>query len=445
MIRAPLLFVLFAVLPLVAQDWNIGLAAVKITPTEPVPMAGYASRTTPFEGIDSDIYAKALALEDTDGHKALLITADILGFPPELAEAVTGRLRESEGVPREDILLNGSHTHSAPLVAGSMQSLQPGGEGTPIAAYRQWLEDRLVEVGRRAWSELSPAKLSWGRGVVNFVMNRREFTDNGVILGVNPRGLADRSVPVLRVESPEGELRAVVFGAASHCTTLTGGNRFISGDYAGYAQQFVEQHLPGVQAMFMTGCAGDANPYPRGTAELARDHGKELADEVLRVLENGLEPVEGPLATEFRMVDLPLESHTRAQVEQMAEGARSYRKFYADGALRLYAEGKAPRTTYAAPFAMWQFGNDLTLVAYSGETVVDYARFAEQRLGPLRLWVAGYSNDLFGYLPSARTLEEGGYETRGLYVDYGLFRPSAQDIVMDAIVDMAKAVGRKIP
>ncbi len=443
--RAPFLLILLATLPIAAQDWKVGLAAAKITPTEPVPMAGYASRTEPFSGIDSDLFAKALALEDADGHRALILTADILGFPPELAEAIAQRLQASDGIAREDILLNGSHTHSAPLVAGSMQSLQPGGEGTPITAYRQRLEDQVVEIGREAWSALTPAKLSWGRGVAKFVMNRREFTPDGVILGVNPRGLADRTVPVLRIESPGGDLRAVVFGAASHCTTLTGGNRNISGDYAGYAQQFIEQSLPGVQAMFLTGCGGDANPYPRGTAELARNHGKELADEVVRVLETGLDPVAGPLATQFRRVALPLQSHTRAEVEVMAEGARSYRKFYTDGAIKLFEKGQAPRPTYTAPFALWRFGDDLTLVAFPGETLVDYAKFAEQRLGPLGLWVAGYSNDLFGYLPSARVLEEGGYETRGLYVDYGLFQPRVEDVVMDAIVEMAKAAGRKLP
>ena len=84
----------------------------------------------------------------------------------------------------------------------------------------------------------------------------------------------------------------------------------------------------------------------------------------------------------------------------------------------------------------------MTLVAYSGETVVDYVRLAQERLGPLNLWVSGYNNDVFGYLPTARILREGGYETRGLYVDYGLFRPNVQDVVMEAIADMARAAGR---
>jgi len=66
----------------------------------------------------------------------------------------------------------------------------------------------------------------------------------------------------------------------------------------------------------------------------------------------------------------------------------------------------------------------------------------QEALGPLRLWVSGYSNDVFGYLPTSRILREGGYETRGLYVEYGLFRPGVEDVVMEAIQSMAASAGR---
>ncbi len=438
----PVLLAAAATLPAQQAEWSAGLATVDITPSEPVPMAGYASRRAPFEAVAQPIYAKALALRDREGGRALLITADILGFTAERSASICRRLEESDGLAREQVLLNASHTHSGPLVAGSMLTSVPEAARERIRRYVGVMEDRIVAAARKALQDLRPAHLSWGRGVASFAMNRREFTDRGVILGTNASGPADRTVPVLRVAGADGSPRAVVFGAASHCTTLTGRNMLLGGDYAGYAQEFLEVRRPGVQAMFVTGCAGDANPYPRGTIDLARRHGSELAAAVEQVLGGELRPLRGPLRTEFRQVDLPLAEHTKERILEMHDGAPSYRRFFTQGALAKLERGRPLLRSYSAPFALWRFGSDLTLVAFSGETVVDYVRLTQEALGPLNLWVSGYSNDVFGYLPTSRILREGGYETRGLYVEYGLFRPGVEDAVMAAVRDMARKAGR---
>ncbi len=431
-----------AVLPAQRTDWKVGLATVDITPDRPLPMAGYANRRQPFEAVEQPLFAKALALEDGAGKRALLITADILGFTAERSRNIADWLLESDGIAREDILLNASHTHSAPLVAGSMLTSVDDENRRKLESYIRILEDKTAAAARKALQDLQPANLSWGQGVAKFVMNRRQFTERGIVLGTNARGPADRTVPVLRVDDARGRLRAVVFGAAAHCTTLGGGNMRISGDYAGFAQQFLEARRPAAQAMFLTGCAGDANPHPRGTFDLARRHGSDLAEEVMRVLQSGLRRVRGPLKTEFERVPLPLRKHSRAEIEAMSRDAPSYRRFFTAGALAKLDQGEKLLETYDAPFALWQFGRDLTLVAYSGETLVEYALAAERLLGPLNLWVSGYNNDVFGYLPSARALAEGGYETRGLYVDYGLFEPAVERTVLDAIQRMAARAGR---
>src|SRR5262249_24464131 len=154
---------------------------------------------------------------------------------------------------------NSAHTHAGPLL-----SLKEPPKDDPNSAeklrtveYTRQLQDKVVEVVAQAAEHLQPASLSWGGGVIDSAMNRREFTPNGVILGVNPRGLADRSVPVLRVASADGKPLAILFGAAVHNTTLGQDNYEISGDYAGFAQAFIQEKHPHVQAMFMLGCAGD--------------------------------------------------------------------------------------------------------------------------------------------------------------------------------------------
>src|SRR5262249_11768642 len=157
-------------------------------------------------------------------------------------------------------------------------------------------------------------------------------------------------------------------------------------DYAGYAQTNLEKAHPGVQAMFMLGCAGDSDPYPHGSVELAQQHGAELSGEVDRVLKTKLKEVRGPLTTVFGSADLPVRPRTAAEQVAKKKG----------GAERPPEWTKQQATHITAPLAVWQFGNDLTMVALSGEVVVDYVAFLEKALGPNRLWIAAYSNDWYG-------------------------------------------------
>jgi hypothetical protein len=222
----------------------------------------------------------------------------------------------------------------------------------------------------------------------------------------------------------------------------------ISGDYAGFAQEYVQKQLPGVQAMFVQGFAGDSNPYPRGTLELAQQHGETLGKEVLRVLDSKLALVRGPLRLEFDHVDIPLApAPGRAELEKMTmKGSPSWQSWMATAMLQSLEKGQTLPTHYRAPIAVWQFGSDLTLVALSGEVVVDYGQLIGDVLGPTDLWLSAYNHDVFGYLPSARVLEEGGYETRGVvHGGPGFFSSASQDAVVAKVRELAVRAGRPLP
>jgi hypothetical protein len=458
MIRAPrprchLLLSLIAVAifdasPVSGAEWQAGFAAVKITPETPVAMAGYAARNRPSEGVLTDLHAKALALVDSNGERAVWVTTDLIGLRGATTESICQRIMQRTGLKRHQLLINSSHTHTGPAIAES--DVAAYGLSADVVAnmrtYRDLLHNRIASAVEQALARLEPVELSSGSGVVPFAMNRREFTrDRGVVLGVNPRGPSDRTMPLLKVATADGRIRAVVFGAATHNTTLTQDEYRISGDYAGFAQDYVEQHLPGVLAMFVQGFAGDSNPYPRGTLEMARRHGETLGREVLRVLDGKLTVVRGPMRLEFDYVDIPLApAPGRAELEKMtAKGSPSWQSWMAMAMLEALDKGQTLPTHYRAPIAVWQFGSDLTLVALSGEAVVDYVQLIERAIGPMQLWLSAYNNDVFGYLPSARVLEEGGYETRGVvHGGPGFFSRASQDVVVAKVKELAAKAGR---
>lgn len=443
-------FVCAASLSAQNDAWQVGLARAKITPVEPVLMGGYAARRAPSEGVDADIWVKAIAFsrgseQQSSQKTAVLVTTDILGYTKPLADEIAARVRASRGIERADLLLNASHSHAGPHVdLDRLDELPDDPElRERTRRYVASLADAVVQAIEGAVDSRAPATLDWGAGAVRFPFNRREPTPDGIVIGVHPRGPADRTAPVLRVTGEDGEIRALVFGAATHPATLRGNNFRISGDYAGFAQARIEERLQGVQAMFVLGCAGDSVPHPRGTLDYAKSYGEELGDEALRVARGELSPVNGPLQTRFRMVDLPLQQLARPEIEELADSP--YHAYYAERALAWLDAGKSLPQAHRAPLALWRFGDGLTLVAFSGETVVDYALRTERELGPLDLWISAYNNHVFGYLPSARLLSEGGYETRGVVTKApGLFAPEAEEAVMRAIREMAREVGREV-
>ena len=96
--------------------WKVGLASRKVTPQTPVFLAGYASRNKPFETVVSDLYVKALVLEDAMGTKAALVTSDVIGFRAQFAEPICEQIEGKTGIPRTHVILNASHTHTGPTL-----------------------------------------------------------------------------------------------------------------------------------------------------------------------------------------------------------------------------------------------------------------------------------------------------------------------------------------
>src|SRR5687768_6047511 len=96
------------------QDWKAGAASTIITPSAPMWLAGWAARREPAARKAMDLFAKALAFEDPEGERAVIVTADLIAIPPELAAAVSARIFARRTIPRARLLFNASHTHAGP-------------------------------------------------------------------------------------------------------------------------------------------------------------------------------------------------------------------------------------------------------------------------------------------------------------------------------------------
>jgi len=443
--------------------WKAGVATVVTTPEYSMWMAGYAARNKPSEGKVHDLNAKALALEDTVGTRFVIVTVDLIGFPRDFRDAVEKEVGTRYGLKPQALLLNASHTHSGPEIRAwrATQAWDLPPEQIELGKkYAETLQVKIVDLVGRALNDLTPAQLSYVHGRAGVAMNRRLLTERGYTISPNADGPVDQDVPVLLVTAPDGKkTRAILFGYACHNTTLDFYQ--FCGDYAGFAQQYVEETHPGTVALFMIGCGADQNPTPRRTLEWAKQHGRAVANGVEQALASKPRPVRGPL--KLALGEATLELSAPPSVEELKKQAASANKYESRHAQELLKDVEAGRTRSTYPYLVQvaQFGDDLTMVGLAGEVVVDYSlRLKKELAGPVSrassprseggtpstqgpaVWVAGYCNEVFGYVPSQRVLQEGGYEARDsiLYYDITVmpFAPSVETLIINKVHELVR-------
>lgn len=403
-------------------QWKAGTARAIITPEKPVWLAGYGSKRAP-DGQLHDLWMKALALEDTAGHRVVLITSDFQGIPKVMSDPVFAQLEKKYQLQRQHVMFTFSHNHCGPRLGDDLVDYYPVDEDQVklIEEYTAEMIDRTVEMVGEALKNLAPATLAQGAGHTTFAVNRRNNKEADVPLlrmqGKPLKGPVDHSVPVLTVTRPDGKLVAVLFGYACHPTTLS----FTKwcGDYPGFAQIEIERKHPGATAMFVNTCGGDQNPLPRRKVELCRHYGHMLAVAVEETLGQTPKPVSPGIRTAFEQIELPyLKVAARDDLNEALTHKSAIRRRWAARMLKKLDDGETFPASYPYPVHAWRLGNEMLVIGMGAETVVDYALRFKKAFGP-GTWVCGYADDMISYIPSRRVWEEGGYEGGSNLYEYG--------------------------
>lgn len=386
-----------------------GASKRTITPGKMGWMTGYGNRKGRAAKVHDELHVRALALGD-GRRRLVLVSADILGFPPSLNRTIRAEARRRHGLEDGDLMLVATHTHGGPtLPERPSPEIFQGLEGedlAEIAAYAETLKGRVLEAVAAALEAMEPCELRLSQTRADFGKNRRLPQPDGTIqMRDNPAGPADPDVPVLRATAGDRTI-ATVFTYACHCTTM-GGVPEYNADWAGPACAAIEGALGGV-ALFATGCGADLNPSPRGGGfDVADRQGNEIAKAVVAAAASGT-PLGGPFASAYAVVDLPLEpAPPRQLLEKNLSSKGVYQQRHAREMLKQMDAGTLP-SSVPLPIQAWRFGDGPLLIALGGETCVEYALRLKRELGASI--VIGYANEVPCYIPSEKVLAEGGYE-----------------------------------
>ena len=420
-----------------------GVASADITPQFPIRMAGYAARlTTEADNVLQPIYAKALALGSDEQHPTLLMTVDLVGIPWRITKNVTDFLAKEKGINPAQVAIYASHTHGGPEVGNLINILQysnghftdsllPLPQLIRITQYTEQLIQKLKDLAVAALNDRKPAQVSWGQGQAQFAKNRR-----------TKDGPADWAPPLLKIAAPDGTLKAVFLNYACHGTTLGGDEHKIHGDWITEAHRLIDAGHPGTAALIAVGCAGDANPEPRGSIENMKRHGKEIADNIDKLLTAPLQPLLTAPSGTMQWVQLPFSKVPSAS--ELVEWTKdpSIKGYYARLALERLERGETLSPVVDYPVQVWNFDNQIAMVNLPGEVVVDYSLRLKDRFGAERIWVNAYANDVPSYIASRRIIGEGGYEAEGSMYWYNKpspFVPEVEDIIINAVAGLMPA------
>jgi hypothetical protein len=446
-----------------AKELKVGAALQVVNPTRPAATIGHRVMKL-FSNIYCDLRVQAVVLEDSSGKRAVWLGYDFCVPPSAVVDRIKRQIQQRHGIPPEAVCINASHTHSAPPLSPWEAAVDQHFD----ADYAERVNRAAVAVVGDAITRLVPARLRYVEDTCRLGINRRLGPPGNIHFGPNPEGAVDHRVQAIAIESAtNGKLLSVVVKYACHPVTVV--NAGLGSDYPGYMRQSVERRHPGAVVVFLQGCGANVDSQVGSSPErllknsvgfghemavqalksdrplekLAESFGGELAAGVERALAQRGTPVSGPIESEYRVIDLPLQE---VPPEHYAEAARRDDKF-SDKWGRMYAgmlkRGEKIPKTWPYRIQVFRLGAakaPLTLVALDGEVFCEYGLNIGRALQPGITIVLGYSNGMVTYLPTAKALAEGGYEAEA-YRFFRLPGPYAKDaekIVLEAAVELAR-------
>ncbi|HEX2999299.1 MAG TPA: hypothetical protein VHR86_03580, partial [Armatimonadota bacterium] len=296
---------------------QIGWATTDITPERPVVLRGqFHSRVS--QRVNDPLQATALVLTDKNGEQAILVSCDRVAIPAFILQ----RLRQSIAalqpeINPEKILLNATHTHTAPV----LQENQYPPEGPEVMSpteYADFFNERITDCILRAWQNRAPGGVSWGFGHAVVGHNRRTAYFGGAsrMYGATNQedfehmeGYEDHGVEMLFTWDAQQQLTGMILNLACP-SQVTEGEYYVSADFWDEVRGEISKRY-GEDVFVLPQCsaAGDQSPHlllhNRAEERMRRLRGVSEREEIARRIAGAVEDVL-PITKAEIHTDVPL-------------------------------------------------------------------------------------------------------------------------------------------
>ena len=438
-----------------------GAARVKLDPPVGLAMLGYGNRVGRNAGVHDDLAAQALVLSD-GANKVAIAGVDVLALGTRIADDIRERVAASTDIPADSILVCATHTHSAPafnIFATPRADAKPA-EGRNLE-WERALPGKIASAIVQAHENLQPATLRTAAAPFTLGINRRLMRPHRQIqIAANRSGPADAEVSALGAYRTDGTPIAFLMNYPCHGVVLCEDNLLYSRDWPGFAMDEIETAAasaggPRPISIFIQGATGNIDPRSRGSFEVAEEHGRAMGRSAFDALRHAPSIADARIATRKLALDLKLKdfsadlaiarecaAQTQASLDNHRGGdgyqLKRLRDHHAQSLAALTAlealeeqnrrDRRVDMTSreLATAMSIVTLGN-LAIVGIPGELFVELGLAIKANPHFAQTFVAGYCNDLIGYLPTRAAYPEGGYE-----VDTARIAPGSGEMIVDA-------------
>lgn len=422
-----------------------GTAEVDISPT----VTPFQLRSGPSDLVHDPLHVRAVAFQNGKG-RAVIALMDAIGVGREMTDEAKVIAAEKTGWKPEEMLVSGTHTHTAPK----------GGDSSPgRIAYEKRRKDGLAEALIEAIESLEPAKVGFASDEEpTEVFNRRWYMEEGFMpknpLGgydkvkmnpglnnlVKPAGPTDPEVAVIDVRDQKGQPLGLIANYALHY--VGGVPRVIdekgrevgmaSADYFGEFARIMPYRLRGATsnenfvAMMTNGTSGDINNIDfyrnrglRAPFEQIRVVAGKTADAAYRAVQKIDDYDESPIvAMKQRTVTIhyrkPKQEDIDRAIELMKLSSKERNEInsrtssVAQNTLR-FSEPEMTKTEDVIIQAI-RIG-DQAIVSMPFEVLVEIGMEIKEKSPFPQTLIIELANGGYGYLPPPHQHKLGGYET----------------------------------
>jgi hypothetical protein len=471
--RKLLCLILSVVLPVHADDSPLkaGAATSNITPELGGSVVG-GFAPFPCTHIHDELHARCLVLDDGKT-KLALVVCDLLGLHRSVSVEARKMIEAETGIPAANVLISGTHTHSAVNALGG--PVRGYFSDQDLTDYQKFVARRIADGVKRAVNLLRPAEIAFGAvDVPEHVHIRRWFLKEGSMppnpFGkidkvkmnpgagnpnlVEPAGEPDPTVSFIALREVGGRIISVYSAYSLHYVGGVGSGH-ISADYYGYFCEALKHmqtgggEYPPFVALMANGTSGDANninfrtPQPRKAPyEQMRYVAEDVATKVNGALSNLQWQASAALDARYRELDVKWREiepeliawakETEAKAPRIQGGKADLPLAYAGRVQRL-AEA-SPETKF--PAQILRIG-DICIGSSPCETFAETGVEFRKRSPFPKSFMVELAHGYYGYMPTPRHFELGGYET---WPGTNNTESQASVKMMNALLEMAAEV-----